>query len=171
MLSPELSSNHKSTLNHGWAHEGIFLVSGLIKLKSHLFSRGTFLLFVENVKSGLVSLGLWLEVLHIFFNITEHFGYEFCKYFTASAWLIWDQGGPNNLQDVILGELHCIFFKKCPCLFCFYKFFSLLGRDGKALRRPQVMFAVTLCKTELKCGSVIKLQPCPTLFLKSNSMI
>lgn len=34
---------------------------------------------------GPVSLGLWLEVLKIFFYTTEHFGYEFCKYFTASA--------------------------------------------------------------------------------------
>lgn len=31
-----------------------------------------------------------------------------------------------NLQDVILDELHCIFSEKCPCLFCLYKFFSLL---------------------------------------------
>lgn len=141
-----------------------------IKISSFL-KRNIFIIRGEcEVRTGLIRT-LAGSTSHFFFNITEHFGYEFCKYFTASAWLIWDQGGPNNLQDVILGELHCIFFKKCPCLFCFYKFFSLLGRDGKALRRPQVMFAVTLCKTELKCGSVIKLQPCPTLFLKSNSMI
>lgn len=157
MLHPELSNNnHKGTLKWGWVHEGIFLVSELIKLKSHTFSREAFSLFMGNVKLRLVSLGLWLEVLN-FFYITEHFGYEFHKYFTTSAWLIWDQGGQSNLQDVIPDELHCIFSKKCPCLFCLYKFFSLLGSYVKALRRTQVMCAMTLCKIELKCGSVIKL--------------
>lgn len=74
-----------------------------------------------------------------------------------------------NLQDVILDELHCIFSEKCPCLFCLYKFFSLLERYVKALRRTQIMCAMTLCKIELKCGSVIKLQSSPVLFSKSNS--
>ena len=72
-----------------------------------------------------------------------------------------------NLQDVILDELH--FSEKCPCLFCLYKFFGLLGRYVKALRRTQIMCAMTLCKIELKCGSVIKLQSSPVLFSKSNS--
>lgn len=131
----ELSNNnYRGTLTRGWVHEGISLISGLIKWKSLVLSRGALLLFMGNGKLGPLSLGLWLEVLNIFFNTTEHFGYEFCKYFTASAWLIWDQGGQNNLRDVILDKLHCIFSKKWPCLFCVYKFFSLLGRDGRALR-------------------------------------
>lgn len=145
----------------------IFLVSGLIKLKSHTFSRGTFPLFICNVKLGLVSLGLGLEVLNFFIYIRKHFGYEFYKYFTASAWLIWDQGGQNNFQDVILDELHCIFSKKCPCLFCLYKFFSLLGSDGKTRRRTQIMCVMTLCKIELKCGCYKSV----VLFLKNNSII
>lgn len=143
---PELSNNHRGTLKRGWVHEGISLISGLIKWKSPLFPGGALLLFMGNGKLGPVSLGLWLEVLKFFLNTTEHFGYEFCKYFTASAWLIWDQGGQNNLRDVILDKLHCIFSKKWPCLFCVYKFFSLLGRDGRALRRIQVLCAMTLCK-------------------------
>lgn len=142
-----------------------------IKISSFL-KRNIFIIHGKcEAGTGLIRTLAGSTSFFFFFNITEHSGYEFRKYFTASAWLIWDQGGQNNLQDVILDELHCIFSKKCPCLFCFYKFFSLLGRDGKALRRPQVMFAVTLCKTELKCGSVIKLQSCPILFLKSNSTI
>lgn len=68
MPSPELSNdNHKGALKRERGHQGIFLASGQIKLKSHAFSRGAFSVFMGNVKLGLVSLGLWLEVLNFFF--------------------------------------------------------------------------------------------------------
>lgn len=101
------------------------------KIKTHTSSRETFSFVMVAVK---LKIGLIRTLAKgSFFFITQHFGYEFYKYFTAPTWLIWDQGEQNNLQDVILDELHCIVSKKCPCLFCFYKFFTPLGRYGKIL--------------------------------------
>lgn len=119
------------------------------KIKTLVLSQEEHFHYSLGMKLGLVSTGLWLEALNFFkiFYITEHLVMNFTNILLHQHDLYETREDKINFQDVILDELRCIFSEKCPCLFCSIP--SLLGRYVKALRRTQIMCAMT-CAHRIK---------------------